>query len=242
MRRRLLPYIAAIVPAAGSGLRLLSKVPKPLVAISGVPIFIRAVSALSKNAYIKEIILLGNPSNIALIKSALKRYRIKKIKGVFLGGSTRRLSVENGLRALSDKSDYVLIHDAVRPFVSEALLKCVIESALECGAAAAGVPVKATIKKVGNYRWPVSHKNITVVKSTVPRDNLREIQTPQVFRKDIILKAYSRCKDRFVSDDAMLVERLGVRVSVAAGSYYNIKITTPEDLILAEAIWRAKLA
>ena len=242
MRRTHKVYITAIIPAAGRGIRLGSKVSKPLLKIAGKPVLIYALSAISKSPYIKDIIVAGNPSNISLIKSALKRYRIKKVRDVILGGVTRRLSVENGLKALSDKSDYVLIHDAVRPFVNAKLVSRVIESALECGAAVAAVRVKATVKKVRNYRWPVTYKNMTVVKATVPRDSLREIQTPQVFRKDIILKAYGKCKDAVVTDDAALVEKLGVKVSVVEGSYFNIKITTPEDLVLAEAIWGSKLA
>ena len=157
-------------------------------------------------------------------------------KKIVLGGASRRLSVENGLRELSQECDYVMIHDAVRPFADELLIKRVIDSAMECGAAVAGVPVVSTIKKTGVYRMPVTHKQISIVRETVKRENLWEIQTPQVFKKSIILKAYQKNPDKFVTDDSTLVEKCAVKVSVVMGSYYNIKITTPEDLVLAEAI------
>ena len=120
-----------------------------------------------------------------------------------------------------------MIHDAARPFIDKDTVTAVIKTAQNTGAAIVGVPVKATIKKLtGKF----------VVKATIEREGLWEIQTPQVFKKRLILNAYKKFGNADVTDDAMLVEKLGQRVSVVLGSYNNIKVTTPEDLILAQAI------
>ena len=234
MRR--VPYITAVIPAAGSGVRLGAKISKPLIEIGNKPLLAYTIKALSASPFIRDIIIATNLTNAALIESIVRRRRFKKVTKIVLGGSTRRLSVENGLRQVPDRAEYVLIHDAVRPFVDQALINRVIEAALESGAAVAGVPVKGTVKKARVFTMPVTHKNILVVKETLDRNNLWEIQTPQVFRKSIILNAYERNKDAFVTDDSMLVEKSGVKVSIVTGSYFNIKITTPEDLTFAEAI------
>ncbi|MFA5115611.1 MAG: 2-C-methyl-D-erythritol 4-phosphate cytidylyltransferase [Candidatus Omnitrophota bacterium] len=237
---RKIPYITAIIPAAGSGSRLGARVSKPLVEIGNKPLLAHTIRALSVNPLIRNIIIAANLSNTALIGSIVKRSRFKKVAGIVLGGATRRLSVENGLKEVPGRAEYILIHDAVRPFADQALINRVIEAAIESGAAVAGVPVKGTVKRSRPFRMPVTHKNILVVKETLSRDNLWEIQTPQVFRKSLILKAYERNKDAFVTDDAMLLEKAGVKVSLVQGSYFNIKITTPEDLILAQAILEAQ--
>jgi len=227
-------YVAAIVLAAGKGYRLQSKIPKPLVEINSKPIIVYSLNILSRHPKIKEIILVANPKNLKDTISKIRQYRIKKIKHVVLGGRMRQDSVINGLRAISPKTDLVLIHDGVRPFINKEMVSEVIREAEISGAAIAGVPVKATIKMV-TYRK--SHiANRIEVKKTLNREDLWEIQTPQVFRKDLILKAYKKFGNLSVTDDSMLMEKLGAKVSIVLGSYNNIKITTPEDLILAEAI------
>ena len=227
-------HTVAIIPAAGFGLRLKNRTSKPLVEIQGIPIIVYTLKAISGHPLIKEVIVVANPSNIRTIKHKIKQYRIKKISQVVLGGATRRCSVENGLNALSGRADFVLIHDAVRPFIRRNTISAVIKAAQRRGAAIVGVPVKATIKRVSNLKPQASER--LVIKETVDRSNLWEIQTPQVFRKDLIIKAYKKFKDKDVTDDAMLVEKMGGGVSMVLGSYDNIKVTTPEDLILAEAI------
>ena len=234
------PYITAVIPAAGSGVRLGTKISKPLVEIGNKPLLAYTIKALSVNPLIRDIVIAANLTNAALIESIVKRRRFKKVTKIVLGGASRRVSVENGLRQVPDRAEYVLIHDAVRPFADQALINRVIEAALESGAAVAGVPVKGTVKKARSFMMPVTHKNILIVKETLDRNNLWEIQTPQVFRKSIILKAYERNKDAFVTDDAMLVERSGAKVCIVAGSYFNIKITTSEDLVFAGAILEAQ--
>jgi len=172
-----------------------------------------------------------NAQNSEEIIKSIKRYRISKVARVVFGGRRRQDSVGNGLKVLGYGSELVLIHDSARPFIDRRMIQETIRKAEKCGAAIVGVPVKATIKKVtktlrGCYR----------VKETIDRSNLWEIQTPQVFEKDLILKAYKKFGNIDVTDDAMLAEKLGAKVSVVFGSYDNIKITTPQDLVTAQAI------
>lgn len=145
-----------------------------------------------------------------------------------MGGQRRQDSCLNGLNALPSSADIVLIHDAARPFVRQGLITALIRKAQAKGAAIPGVPVKNTIKRVSG--------RTLFVDKTLERSLLWEIQTPQAFRKDLILAAYEKSANIDATDDAMLVERLKKRVSIVPGSYDNIKITTPDDLILAEAI------
>jgi len=224
-------YVTAVVLAAGKGLRLKSKISKPLIKIDSKPLVIYCLSILSKHPYIKDIVVVANRQNLEDIRNKIKRYRIDKIKDVVLGGKLRQISVFNGLRATDNQTDLVLIHDAARPFIDKEMVSSVIKAAARYGAAIAGVPVKATIKKVRSQEGGVRR-----VEKTIDRNNLWEIQTPQVFKKDLILKAYKKFANTDVSDDAMLVEKLRKKVSVVSGTYKNIKITTPEDLIVAQAI------
>jgi len=230
-------YVTAIVLAAGKGVRSKSKLPKPLVKINSKPIIICCLEILSRHPYINDIILVANSGNSKDIVKILERYKIKKIKRVVLGGARRQDSVDNGLSAIDTRTDLVLIHDGVRPFIEKETISRVIKEAEKSGAAIVGVPVKATIKKVTSHQSPVTGK-FTVAK-TLDRSKFWEAQTPQVFRKDLILRAYRKFKDIDVTDDASLVEKLGIKVAVILGSYNNIKITTPEDIILAEAIAKA---
>lgn len=226
-------HVTAIVLAAGKGLRLESKVPKPLIEINSQALIIYCLKTLDKHPRIKDIILVVNSKNLKYIGKKIKQYRIRKIRNLVLGGKRRTDSVFCGLRAISPHTDLVLIHDAARPFIAKKFVSSVIKEAARCGAAVLGVPVKATIKEV---RSPQLRTHGKFVKRTLNRNNFWEVQTPQVFKRDLILQAYDKFKDREVTDDASLVEKLGHKVSLVRSSYSNIKITTPEDLILAEAI------
>jgi len=220
-------YITAIVLAAGRGLRFKAKSFKPLVKINSKPIIIYSLKIISSHPRIKEIIVVVNTANSADIIRQIKKYRIKKIKGVVLGGRRRQDSVRHGLGAMASRTDLVLIHDGVRPFINGHYVSSLIREANRFGAAILGVPVKATIKTA---------RKLNLIDKTLKRDSLWEIQTPQVFRKDLILEAYKKFKDTEVTDDAALVEKLSAKVKIVKGSYNNIKITTAEDLIFAEAI------
>ena len=239
--------VAAIVPAAGLGLRLKSGLPKPLVKIAGKPIIAHTLCALSASNKIGRIVIAVHKDHFDKFNEVLKRFPVKKRIDLVLGGATRRDSVENCLKTIESCVDLILIHDAVRPFVSKDLIARLLKEAKASPAVICGMPVKATIKQVTGHKpggsgLPSdrqSHRSQVTgvfVEKTLNRENLWEIQTPQVFRKEALIKAYNKYRDKTVTDDASLVEKLGVRVSVIYGSYFNIKITTPEDLVFAKAI------
>jgi 2-C-methyl-D-erythritol 4-phosphate cytidylyltransferase len=231
-------YVTAIVLAAGKGLRLKSKISKPLIEIRSQPLIIYCLKTLSKYPDIKDIIVVANPDNLKGIRDKIRQYRIGKIRKIVLGGRLRQNSVKNGLKEIDRHADLVLIHDAGRPFINEALVSTVIKTAYRYGAAIVGVPLKATIKRVKRptlWRGRPESKVKTVVE-TLNRESLWEIQTPQVFKKELIKQAYKKFANTDATDDAFLVEKLGKQVRVVKGSYFNLKITTPEDLVLAKAI------
>ncbi|MGD0336317.1 MAG: 2-C-methyl-D-erythritol 4-phosphate cytidylyltransferase [Candidatus Omnitrophota bacterium] len=232
-------YVSAVVVAAGKGSRFKYSVPKPLVKINAKPAIVYSLETLSRHPAIKEIIVVTNAQNRRSVNYAIRKYRILKVSAVIGGGRRRQDSVYNGLRSLGRKTDIVLIHDGARPFIDSGIISRSIEKAISSGAAIIAVPVKDTVKEVTkSQRYKVT-KDI-LVKKTLNRDTLWEVQTPQVFRKRLILRAYERFRKCDVTDDAMLVEKLGAPVKVVEGSYNNIKITTIEDLIIAEAIARER--
>lgn len=219
--------VEAIVPAAGSGTRMKAALPKPLLKIDGKPIIVHTLEALAKNRDIKRILVAVNKDNLNRFKKVIGRYKIGKSLVFVSGGQTRGDSVENCLKQVSGETDLVLIHDAVRPFISPVLISRLIREAKKSRAVICGVPVKATLKRVSGQ---------SIVLNTLDRENVWEIQTPQVFDKALLSEAYKRYGNRAVTDDASVVEKMGQKVKVIEGSYFNIKITTPEDLILAKTI------
>lgn len=215
-------FISAIVVAAGKGLRLRSKVSKAVIKINKKPLIAYSLGVLKACREIKEIILVCNRANRGRLKAFAKK--------TVLGGKLRRDSVNNGLKAVDPQADLILIHDAARPFIDKTIVLKAINTARRYGAAVVGVPVKNTIKKL------IADNSELIVKETIDRKRLWEIQTPQVFKKEIIFKAYQRFSKSPATDEAMLVEKLGRKVYIVRGSYHNIKITTPEDLVIAGAI------
>ncbi len=221
--------LSAIILAAGQSRRLKSAVSKPLVHIGTKPAIVYSLSAFNKHPDVDEIILVLNAKNQGQIAKAIKHYAFKKIRAFVLGGKRRQDSVYQGLKEISLNADWVLIHDAARPFIDQKSITEVIKAARKTGAAILGVPVKATIKSINSCGQ---------VKQTLNRADLWEIQTPQVFKKELILKAYRKYSRSNVTDDAALVEKLKKIVKIVPGSYQNIKITTPEDLLFARTIAR----
>ncbi|SHH75445.1 2-C-methyl-D-erythritol 4-phosphate cytidylyltransferase [Caloranaerobacter azorensis DSM 13643] len=223
-------YISVIVPAAGMGKRMNSKINKQFIKIKDIPVLARTLMEFNKCDYIDEIIVVTRYDEIDFCqKEIIDKYKLDKVKKVIQGGKERQDSVYNGLKEVNKKSDIVLIHDGARPFVKRNIIEENIKFALEYGACVTGVPVKDTIKKVDLNGEIISTPN---------RKELWAIQTPQTFRYDLILKAYEKAKlDNFLgTDDSMLVERIGYKVKIVMGDYSNIKITTPEDLIIAETL------
>jgi len=223
--------LSAVILAAGRGKRLNASIAKPLVKIGNLPALVYSLRSLSRHPDIAEIIVVVSAGNRQAITRVLKKYSFKKIKAFALGGARRQDSVYNGLKVVSLKSNWVLIHDCARPFIDRKSISQVIAAAKKNGAAILGVPVKATIKRV---------KAGLLVERTVDRASLWEIQTPQVFKKELILQAYKKYSKRDVTDDAALVEKLGKNVQVVLGSDENIKITTSVDLLFAEEIARRR--
>lgn len=219
--------ITALVAAAGTGARMNLDLAKPLIEIKTKPIIILTLETLQAHPLIDEIVLIFHKDGLEQARALVKKHGISKVSRVIPGGASRRESVRNGLEVVDSRTKYVVIHDGVRPFVDEACITRVIEEAKICGAAVAGVPVKPTIKRLNPQME---------VEETLKRESLWEIQTPQVFEKELIQKAYLRSVKTGVPDDASLVELLGKRVRVVMGSYFNIKITTQEDLVFADSI------
>ena len=207
---------------------------KPYVRLDREPILAHSVRRLAGIGSIRKIIILVNPEDAAAVRRRLlprlRRYRVEEI---VVGGKTRQQSVQNGLAHVPPEAEIVLIHDAVRPLVEERLVRKAIDVAQQVGAAILASPVKATLKQAGHDK---------LIRVTVPRDGLWAAQTPQVFRREVILAAYAKAKaDGFYStDDAALVEHLGCPVAIVESTDENIKITTREDLRMAEALWKAR--
>jgi 2-C-methyl-D-erythritol 4-phosphate cytidylyltransferase/2-C-methyl-D-erythritol 2,4-cyclodiphosphate synthase len=218
----------AIIPAAGSGKRMQGDLPKQYLPVDGKMILLHTLSVFRLSPDIDEIILVVPEEDIPMVRQMIIEPRgISKVRHVMAGGKQRQDSVRNGLAAVEDQVDIVLIHDAVRPLISESLIHQAVREAEKHGAVTVGMPVKDTIKSVDTGGWIVETLNRKVLWMT---------QTPQAFRRSVIQEAYRRAdEDQFYgTDDASLVERMGCRVKMIASSYANIKITTPEDLLMAE--------
>jgi 2-C-methyl-D-erythritol 4-phosphate cytidylyltransferase len=231
--------VVAIIVAAGRGRRLKSNQPKPFVKICAKPILFYILSVFSAQHLIKEIILVCNRRSLSKARSLVKVFKFNKVKKIVLGGALRRDSVANGLKPITgDKNTFVLIHDAARPFINNSYINELIRHAFKYNAVISAVPVKFTTKSARII------SNKLFVDKTLERKKLWEIQTPQIFRSDLIKKAYSHFGHIEATDDSSLVELLGAKVKIVSGSYSNIKITTPEDLAQAKIIaekfsWKA---
>lgn len=225
--------VQAIIAAGGVGTRLKTDRPKALVLVGGRPLFTYSVEVFEKSLIIDGIILVVPADHARDFEEAVKPCGFKKLKKIVIGGRTRCDSVFNGLQALDAKTEIVVVHDGARPLIRPEIVDEAIRQGKTHGAAVVGVPVKPTIKRINRQGM--------FVEETLNRDELWEIQTPQVFRKDILWKAYAQRGTEDSTDDAGLVERLGIPVKVVRGDYENIKITTNEDLIAAEAFLKARL-
>ena len=218
--------VGAVIAAAGESQRM-GEVDKVFALLGGESILTRVVDAFQECNLIDQIVVVLSEQNLERGRQSVAEQRWSKVVDVCAGGGRRQDSVAAGLRRLSN-CDWVVIHDGARPLVTVDLINRGLEAAKETGAAVAAVPVTDTIKLAGDDR---------IVHQTPPRQNLWAVQTPQVFRIDIITEAYSRANGD-VTDDASLVEQLGYRVKLYMGAYDNIKITTPDDLALAEVLWQ----
>jgi 2-C-methyl-D-erythritol 4-phosphate cytidylyltransferase len=219
--------IGAVIPAAGAGRRMGGPRAKQFLALDGKPILARTVERFDSSPEVDEIVLAVGEEEREAVAEMLRPYAFAKLRRIVAGGAERQDSVWNALAAVS--CDVAIVHDAVRPFVSHALIGAVASAALKTGAAIACVPPKETIK-LGDGAGSVL--------STPDRRLLWVAQTPQAFAYTLLVEAFRQAqKERFYgTDDASLVERLGVKVSLVEGYYDNIKITTPEDMDTAARI------
>jgi 2-C-methyl-D-erythritol 4-phosphate cytidylyltransferase len=222
--------VVAVVPAAGLGTRMGGPTPKQYLSLGGVPLLVYSLQILQSLESIREVILSVPESDREYCwREIVKPFGLEKVTQVVVGGKRRQDSVWNGLAAITVATDGVLVHDGVRPFIHQLMVKKVIHRAGETGAAVVALPILDTVKRVDR---------LGIIQETMKREELWQIQTPQVFRYDWLVEAHQRAQqDQWdVTDDAALIERVGYPVSVVEGSCFNIKVTRPEDLVLGQAI------
>ena len=218
----------AIIAAAGQGTRMGGKRAKQFLELAGIPIIIHTLQAFEACEAIQEIIVVLPEADVGNFSAVARPYNLEKVRAVVPGGVTRASSVLQGLRAVeANDNDIVVVHDGSRPLVTGTEITRTVEAAEVSGAAILVAPLVDTIKEVRD----------SVVARTLLRDQLRRALTPQCFRYGILRRAYEQVDelDATLTDESSLVERLGVPVTVIEGSSRNIKVTRPEDLIVAEA-------
>ncbi|MEM1483985.1 2-C-methyl-D-erythritol 4-phosphate cytidylyltransferase [Oscillospiraceae bacterium PP1C4] len=222
------PYISAIIPAAGSATRM-NGLDKQFEEVAGIPVIVHTMQAISCSDWIDEMVVVARQEDIPDLLALIRAYAIAKVRSVVTGGTTRQRSVERGLAAVSQQTAYIAIHDGARPLVSQQVIAETVIDAIRYGAAAAAVPVVDTIKIAEADR---------MIAKTPDRSKLFAVQTPQVF--DVIryreaMQVAAAQKQDF-TDDCQMLEAIGQPVYLSQGDYANLKITTPVDLLLAQAI------
>ena len=224
--------VVAIVPAAGIGERFGRGTNKPFAGLGNKPLILWAVETLQNMPEITEIIPVVKEQDIKPCKRLFEEYPLTKIKRIAPGGRERQDSVFHGLSLIHDKDSVVLVHDGVRPLIEPSVIQNALQQLSGCDGVVIGVPLKDTVKEVRDG----------IVRNTPRRDLLWAVQTPQIFYYQALYDAYEKAMaDSFyTTDDSALVERNGGRIKVVQGSYTNIKVTTPEDLLIAEIFLKMK--
>lgn len=239
--------IVAIVPAAGRGKRFGEQKNKPFYPLMGKPLLIWALEMLQGVEEIAEIIPVLKEDDLITCGELIERYNITKVKRIVPGGKERQDSVYNAIKIIDDKTSVVLIHDGARPLADKDLIRRSIAELKDYDGVVVGMPVKDTIKAVSTQKsedrsqGTDKKESDVIVQKTLDRNVLWAIQTPQVFPFQKIKDAYIKAMaDKYyATDDAALVERYKGRIKVIIGSCMNIKITTPEDIYIAEALLKA---
>lgn len=216
----------AVVPAAGRSVRMGED--KLFLPLGEVPVILRTLRTLESSPYITEIIIAAREEQLVPLGQLCKEAGLAKVRKIVVGGETRSASVLAGIREADPASELIAVHDGDRPLVTVDIVNAAIEKAAQRGAAAPAVPVKDTVKRSADG----------VVTATLDRTELYAVQTPQVFEHGLILGALEKAMadGAELTDDCSAVERIGMPVCLTEGSYDNIKLTTPEDLAVAEAI------
>ncbi len=222
--------VSVVLVGAGLGLRMGGAVKKPFLLLHDKPIFLHTVERFARIDSVREIVFVTGSEEIhTLRKQWQDTLSAHKVKKIISGGKRRQDSVYQGISNVDPDMEIILIHDAVRPLVKQEHVDAVINKVKEAGAAILAAPMKATVKEVGNN---------LLIQRTIPRSSLWMAQTPQGFKRELIVKVFDRFKntDTEFTDDAQMVEQAGYPVYIVQGTDENIKITTPEDIRLAEAL------
>ncbi len=224
----------ALIAAAGIGKRMGSR-GKQYLLLRGEPMLVHTLRAFQNCPVIQQTIVVTSKENLQRCRDLVRHYQFSKVYQVVEGGRERQDSVYNGLKVLPEGTEIVAVHDGARPLVTPDIIESSLNKLENWDGVVVGVPAKDTLKRVeGNQ-----------VTETLDRQKIWHIQTPQIFWRDLLVRAYQKARDQgfYGTDDAVLMEQMGYRIRIAMGSYENIKITTAEDLLAAEAILdrRAKM-
>ena len=224
--------IAAILPAAGLGTRMGAETPKQFMELDGVPIVILSLRSIASCELVTDIIVATRGDEVERLERRIREEKFKQTVRVVRGGDSRQDSVAQALQLVSNDTEIVLVHDAVRPFVTRDQITRVIEEARKCRAAILGIPAMDTVKEVKRASLP---EDVALITATIPRERIVLAQTPQAFSTKLLKEAFARAQADGVnaSDEAGLIERLGYDVHVVLGSERNMKITKPADMELA---------
>jgi 2-C-methyl-D-erythritol 4-phosphate cytidylyltransferase len=228
--------VVAVIPAGGRGQRMGGRTPKQFLTLADAPLLLYCLQVFERAASVSQIILVvPEDERSRTLSDVVERYGLKKVLKVVAGGATRQESVHHGLKESDPEAEIIVVHDAVRPFVTEDLIDRSIEVARKIGGAIVAVPMKETVKEVSTEGE---------ILRTLDRTHLWLAQTPQTFRRAVLVEAYRKAESEqfHATDDAAVVERLGQKVGIVPGRWDNIKITTPEDMNLAEAILASRRA
>lgn len=221
--------VSAVIVAAGSSSRM-HGIDKQLLDIGGMPVIARAVSAFQQSEIISEIVIVTREDLSEKINELVSKYKFDKVTAVVKGADTRQKSVFNGISVTAQDCEYIAIHDGARPFVTQDIIKSTVDAAIKYGAASASQTAKDTVK--------IADESGKIIQ-TVNRDTVRLMQTPQVFEKNTYLSAMKSVPNsEMFTDDCILMEKFGKPVYCVKSSPLNLKITTREDIIFAEAIIR----
>ncbi len=223
------PVVSVVIASAGNSTRMKTKNSKQFLEIDQKPIIAYTIDAFEKSQLVKDIVIVARECDILYMWDIVKSYGFKKVTDIVPGGETRTESVKNGI--VRTQGEFVAIHDGARPCIQTQTIDSAIISAFKDKAVVVGCPVTDTLKSVNENG---------IISATVDRSSLWQMQTPQIFEKELILKAYQQGDTSGATDDCMLLESIGVKITVVNGDRRNIKVTVPEDLTIAKAILKGE--
>ncbi|MCX8030885.1 MAG: 2-C-methyl-D-erythritol 4-phosphate cytidylyltransferase [Thermodesulfovibrionales bacterium] len=240
MKNRVKKNIIVLIPAAGSGKRFGETKNKPFFKFLDKPLLLWSLQSFQKITDVAEILPIVKKQDIEKTHKLIRSFKITKAKNIIEGGKERQDSIYNALLTIKPHTDIVIIHDGVRPYLSPKLIKKMLNELIMSNQSIdgiiTGVPVKDTIKRIEKNFIQGSEE--IFVEKTLNRDLIWAVQTPQIFNFEILLSSYQKAygENYYATDDSSLIERYGGKVKIILGSYKNIKITTPEDIKIAEAL------